>query len=270
MLPELNYNRLKNTRDTVQSYTQILSDVKSTFTPHLKNWEEHALSIYAKGLTTAPIPIELKGRVEALDLNLNFQEHKLKIFFGSERLSVNLENQSIERFALEVESLLNKIGINYNLPSDKFNEKEAAEYKTVEVKKIWTAIRFIYFVLQKFKGEQLLETSSINFWAHHFDLALLLFSGNLIPGKDQDDWDNSREQMNFGFSFGNEDVAEPHFYITAYPFKSSITKNKLPNNAYWYTEGWSGAVLKYESLQQSANPQTTLLEFMSAVKKLNF
>ena len=82
MLPELKYSKLKSTRDTIQSYAQILSDIKSTFTPHLKNWEEHALSIYAKGLTTTPIPIDLKDRVEALDLNLNFQEHKLKIFFG--------------------------------------------------------------------------------------------------------------------------------------------------------------------------------------------
>ncbi|MBL1214288.1 MAG: hypothetical protein HND52_13095 [Ignavibacteriae bacterium] len=270
MLQELNYSRLKNTRDTIQQYAQVLSDVKSTFTPHLKNWEEHALSIYAKGLTTTPIPIELKDRVDALDLNLNFQEHKLKMFFGSERLSVNLENQSIERFALEVESLLNKIGISYNLPPDKFNEKEAAEYRADEVKKIWSVIRFIYFVLQKFKGEQLLETSSINFWAHHFDLALLLFSGNLIPGKDPDDWDNSREQMNFGFSFGDEGIAEPYFSITAFPFNSSIISNDLPYNAYWHTEDWSGAILKYDDLRQSANPQTTLLEFISAVKKLNF
>ena len=135
MLPKLKYSEFKNTRDTIQKYAQILSDIKSTFTPRLKNWEEHALSIYAKGFTTAPIPIELKDRVEALDLNLNFQEHKLKIFFGKERLSVDLENQSIERFALELESLLNKIGISYNLPSDKFNGKEAAEYKTDEVKK---------------------------------------------------------------------------------------------------------------------------------------
>jgi hypothetical protein len=171
---------------------------------------------------------------------------------------------------LEVESLLNKIGVSYNLPSDKFNEKEATEYKTDEVKKIWTVVRYIYFTLQKFKGEQLLETSSINFWPHHFDLALLLFSGELIPEKDPDDWDNSREQMNFGFSFGDEGITEPYFYITAYPFNDSMIKNELPENAYWHNEGWKGAILKYESLLQSVETQKTLLEFMSAVKKLNY
>ena len=122
----------------------------------------------------------------------------------------------------------------------------------------------------EFKGEQLLETSSINFWSHHFDLALLLFSGNLIPDKDPEDWDNSREQMNFGFSFGDEGVAEPYIYITAYPFNEELLKHKLPSNAYWNKEGWNGAILKYSDVQRANKPKDDILDFMNTIRKLVF
>jgi hypothetical protein len=267
--PELNFNKYRNTRDTIQAFTQLISEIKVSYTPHSKNWEEFALSIYAKGFTTSPIPIAIRDGVEALDLNINLQEHKLKIFFGKERLSVNLENQSVERFAKEVESLLNRIGINYILPFDKFNEKDAAEYNSNDAKNIWTAVRNIYFILQEFKSLQFHETSSINFWPHHFDLALLLFSGRIIPDKDTNDWANSREQINFGFSLGDAGINEPYLYVTVYPFNKELLKHELPQYAYWNTQGWNGAVLKYSDFRNATNPKEFILTFMNAVKNLS-
>ena len=108
---DLDLSEWKDTRDILQSYALLLSDIKSTFTPHQKNWEEHGLKIYAKGLTTTAIPVIVKGNIETLDLNLNLIEHSLKIFCGRSRLSIPLENQSSLSLAKETVVMLNVLGV---------------------------------------------------------------------------------------------------------------------------------------------------------------
>ena len=263
-LPELNYQKFKSTKETIQLCAQLLSSIKGQFTPHQKNWEEFSLKIYAKGFTTTPIPVETQNGIEALEFNLNFVEHKLKIFYNGKRESVDLVQPNIKSFT---EKVLSKLSL-YNIKPDvdeKFLSEEQLSYNMDEVEKIWNAIRQIYFVLLEFKGKQLLETSNINFWAHHFDLAVLMFTGRLIPGQDPENWDYSREQLNFGFSLGDEGIAEPYFYITAYPFPKDATIEKLPGHMYWQTEGWNGAVMKYSELLNSENSKIILSEFLEKV-----
>lgn len=263
---DLDLKSWKPTLDKIQAYAQLLSDIKSKFTPHQKNWEEFSLKVYAKGLTTTPIPVEIKDGVEALDLNLNFVEHKLKIFLGRERLSKDLDKHTIKSFSLELAKTLNEFGVSYELPPEKFEDESNHSYKLTNVETYWNILRQIYFIMLHFKGELLEETSNINFWPHHMDLALLVFSGRIIPGKDTSDWDNSREQMNFGFSPGDTGITEPYFYITAFPFPDGVLKKSLPGNSYWQHEGWKGAVMKYSSLIEDDFPGKSLLGFFSFVK----
>ena len=88
--------------------------------------------------------------------------------------------------------------------------------------------------MMTFKGDKLKETSNINFWTHRFDLAMLMFNGKLISGQDPNNWDYSREQMNFGFSFGDEVITNPYFYITQYPFNDKLFELNLTHGAYWH------------------------------------
>ncbi len=263
-LPGLNYQKFKSTKETIQLYAQLLSSIKGQFTPHQKNWEEFSLKIYAKGFTTTPIPVETQNGIEALDLNLNFVEHKLKIFYNGKRESVDLVQPNVKSFT---EKLLSKLGL-FNIKPDvdeKFLSEEPLSYNIDEVEKIWNAIRQIYFVLLEFKGKQLLETSNINFWAHHFDLAMLMFTGRLLPGQDPENWDYSREQINSGFSLGDEGITEPYFYITAYPFPKDAAKETLPEYMFWQTEGWNGAVMKYVELLNGNDSKQKLTEFLEKI-----
>jgi Family of unknown function (DUF5996) len=265
---ELDLNSWKQTFDKIHSYSQLLSDIKSKFTPHQKNWEEHSLKVYAKGLTTTSIPAIRNGSVEALDLNLNFVEHKLKIISKNERLSLDLDNYTVAQFSKVLVKILNDLGIDYKLPEGRFNENDDNSYQATAVENYWDALKQIYFILLRFKGSLLEETSNINFWPHHMDLALLVFNGKLIPGKDPKDWDNSREQMNFGFSPGDSGIPEPYFYVTAYPFPEKTISKSLPGRAYWNKEGWKGAVLSYSNLIKEEIPDKTLLEYFTLTKKL--
>ena len=259
----------KETRETLQSFSQLLTDIKKTFYPHQKNWDEHSLSIYAKGLTTGTMPVSINGKLNTLDLNLNFYENKLKIFCSDERLSVDLLVQSPKSFAFEVTKILNNLGIEYQLPKDKF-DSDQIYYEKDQVINFWNTLKQVYFIFRKFQGGLLQETSNINFWPHHFDLAMLVFSGKIIDGKDPNDWSSSREQMNFGFSTGDDGIPEPYFYITAYPFDDELLKNELPLNTYWHTKGWKGAVMKYNDLVEVNAPDKVLLDFFNFVLNICF
>ncbi len=259
----------KDTRDIIKSYADLLVDIKSSFTPHQKNWEEHSLKVYAKGLTTTPVPVTVNGRIETLDLNINLIEHSLKIFCGDSRISVPLENQSSRSFAKETIEGLKESGLDFRIHDNDYSSDNSGDYSSEKASAYWNALKQIYFVLLEFKGELIEETSSINFWPDHFDLAMLWFSGRLIPGQDPSNWDHSREQMNFGFSTGDEGMPEPYIYITAYPFNEELTKSELPYNAFWHTKGWKGAGLKYSELTNSDKPKELLISLFKRVLSLN-
>lgn len=266
---QLDLEEWKDTRDFIQSMAGLCAGIKAAFTPHQKNWEEHSLKVYAKGLTTTTIPVIINGSIETLDLNLNLIEHSLKIFCGRARLSVPFENQSSLSFAKETVRILNELGVEYGLKEDDYSNSNMGSYDKAQAENYWHALKQIYFILLEFKGGLMEETSNINFWPHHFDLAMLWFSGRLIPGKDPSDWDHSREQMNFGFSTGDKRIPEPYIYITAYPFNEELIKTELPENAYWLTEGWKGAVIKYSKLTNKDNPEQILGKLFNDLLTLN-
>ena len=102
-------------------------------------------------------------------------------------------------------------------------------------------------------------------WPHHFDLAMMWLPGEKIPGQDPADEEQSDKQMNFGFTFGDGGIAEPYFYITAYPLPEAFPGLTLPAGTRWHTEGFSGAVLLYRDLLNSADPEAYLLDLWNTL-----
>ena len=84
-------------------------------------------------------------------------------------------------------------------------------------------------------------------------------SGDKIPDQDPDNEEYSDKQMNFGFTFGDEGIPEPYFYVTAYPSPDAFSALKLPDGTDWKSEGFTGAVLTYRRLLEEADPTEYLL-----------
>ncbi|MCF8242539.1 MAG: DUF5996 family protein [Melioribacteraceae bacterium] len=269
-LQTIDYKEFSKTRNTIQLYAQLLSAVKGKYIPHQKNWEEFSLKTYAKGFTTGPIPIESDNGIEALDLNINLIEHKLKLFFGDKRDEIDLHQTNIKSFTEKVLEKISSYGLEDFEPGEKFFAEDELIYDEEEVNKIWNTFRQIYFLLFQLRGSTLFETSNINFWAHHSDMALLIFSGKIIEGKDPEDWDNSREQMNFGFSSGDEGVGQPYFYITAYPFDEKLFEIELPEFARRQKEGWKGVVVEFDQLHKYSVTENDLVSLMNNLLEQNF
>ena len=107
------------------------------------------------------------------------------------------------------------------------------------------------------------DASPIQFWPHHFDLSLLWLPGNMIPGQDPANEEYADKQMNFGFLFGDDGIAEPYFYITAYSVPDAMPSTALPGDTSWQTEPFSGVVILYRDLVAMDDPA----EYLAVVWK---
>ena len=270
VLPNIAFENFILTRNTIHLYSQLIGFIKSSLVPHNKNWEEHALQIYTKGFTTGVMPVIENDNYSALELNINLVEHKLKIFYKNIRDEIDLEQSSIKSFTQLLLSKLESYGITIESVNEKFFMNSKLFYDRSEIENIWNLTRPIYFILHKFKSSLLLETSNINFWAHHFDLALLVFSGNTIDDKDNSKWDSSREQMNFGFSYGDSEFDEPYFYITSYPSDHSLFEIDLPYIASKHNSSWKGILIKLSDLKDNTINEEILLNIFNELIKTRF
>ena len=270
LLPQIEYNKFSNTRDSIQLIAQLVSAIKGKIIPHQKNWEEYSLKVYSKGFTSSAIPMQTQSGIEALELNINLIEHKLKIFYKNFRDEISLEQSTILDFTNIFVEKLNSYGIEIAKQDAKFYANKNLTYDKSESEKLWNLFRQVYFLFLKFRGTTLFEASNINLWPHHFDLALLLFSGKLVDGQEPSNWDYSREQMNFGLSSGDSGIQQPYFYVTAYPFDEKILKMELPKYAEWHTQGWQGLAIKINQLENQNEIMQKLNSLFTTLLNANY
>lgn len=270
LLPQIEYNNFSNTRDSIQLIAQLVSAIKGKIIPHQKNWEEYSLKVYSKGFTSSAIPMETQSGIEALELNINLIEHKLKIFYKNFRDEISIEQSTILDFTNMFIEKLNSYGIEIAKQDAKFYANKNLTYDKSESEKLWNLFRQVYFLFLKFRGTTLFEASNINLWPHHFDLALLLFSGKLVDGQEPSNWDYSREQMNFGLSSGDSGIQQPYFYVTAYPFDEKILKMELPKYAEWHTQDWQGLVIKINQLENQNEIMQKLNSLFTTLLNANY
>jgi len=249
VLPKIDYSKFSKTRDYLKLITQLVSSIKGGKIPHQKNWEEYSLKVYSNGFTSSVIPIQTQSGIDALQLDVNLIEQKLKIFYKNYSEEIPFEQSTIYDFTNALVEKLKFYGIEIENQEAKFYRKDNIIYDIIESEKLWALYRQVYFLFIKLRGSTLFEVSNINFWPHHFDMALLFFSGKLIDGQDPANWEYSREQMNFGLSSGDLEIAQPYFYVTGYPFDKKLLKIEIPKYAKWHTEGWNGLVIMLDQLE---------------------
>jgi hypothetical protein len=178
-----------------------------------------------------------------------------------------LYGQPAAVFCEETLAALAGMGIKPEIDLTLFSDTTPGEYDKPAVERYWQALSQIDVIFKQFKGELRGETSPVQLWPHHLDLAMLWFSGRLVPGVDPADEENADEQMNFGLSPGDQTIPNPYFYVTAYPLPDGLTDTPLPAEATWYRQGFTGAILPYEALVTAADPKEMLLNFLRTVQQ---
>jgi hypothetical protein len=263
--PELNPEEIVATRDAVHVYAQVIGDWRTSCLAHRKHWWQITVRPSVRGLTTGMIQARIDFELE-LDLKA---DRLLAHVAGGGTLSEPLGGRSGRDLAGVVASFLTDQGIDPGLiPADKKRESfevTADGYSVDTAESLGTALRSINAAMTSFRAPIAEETSPIQIFPHHFDLAMLWLPGEKIPGQDPANEEMSDKQMNFGFAFGDAGIPEPYFYVTAYPLPDALPGLDLPDGTAWQSDGFSGAVLLYRRLLEETNPEEYLVNLWSGL-----
>lgn len=261
--PDLSLDAWRGTRDTLHLQAQVLGKIRGALAPHEKHWWHVGLRVAAGGLTTGPL---LAGD-RVVELILSPVDHRLYLISNSgDHREIQLSGQSAASFTGATLATLERLGAVSTIEHVGFAATAPREYDPTSARRFWEVLPLIDAVLKRLKAEHRRESGPVLLWPHGFDLAVLLFTGRQAPGGDPGDEESADEQMNFGFSTGDEAIAEPYFYATAYPAPAGFASAKLPDGAYWHTEGWTGAVLRYQTLRTGGDPLQRLLHFFRTAR----
>jgi hypothetical protein len=264
--PALPLNEWEKTRDTIQRYCQLIGAIRESLTPRMKHWCHINLRPDVRGFATPPISVRNKPGINAFKIVLDLMAHRLLVLTdGAHRWESGLAAQSMSGMRDELLAALNLMSIQPQIDPGKFDGADKLDYDKGFAEKYWIAIRRIANVFESFKAGLRQETSTVNLWPHHFDMAFVWFSGRLVPGADAADAEYADEQMNFGFSTGDEDIREPYFYISAYPMPDGLRNSAMPDGATWYEDSWKGARMNYAELVESKKPEVLLLNYLETL-----
>ncbi len=258
LFPAMPLEDWRETRDTLNRYAKVLGKIRRALTPHQKHWWHTSLHVSAVGLTTTPV----WSAGQMFEIVLNLTNHQTHIVTGAgQRRVIPMSGQSAGRYCQQVKASLLELGLTVVFDETVCDEA-AGMYDTTAVTNFWQAFTQITAVFTTFKHSFRGESSPLQLWPHHFDLALLWLSGRLIPDQDPNNPEYADEQMNFGFVTGDDGISDPYFYATAYPAPPELTNQPLPEAAYWHTAGWTGAILPYAALVSTDKPHDRLLNFL--------
>lgn len=243
--PELDPDAIVETRDALHAYSRVLGDRLKSVRARRKHWWHASLRPSLRGLTTGVMHAGAD-----FELELDLVASRLLVRMAETDLSEDLSGQSAASVASWLDEVLVANGIDPSLtPGDRpAGDREFAGYAAAQARRLQEAIASVSAALRDFRAGIREETSPVQVWPHHFDLSMIWLPGAKIPGQDPADEEHSDKQMNFGFVFGDAGIAEPYFYVTAYPLPDAMPKTKLPAGTRWRSEGFSGAVLLYRDL----------------------
>lgn len=277
--PELKFDELKPTLDTLHQWIQIVGKIRLKTMP----WQNHSwhttLYITSSGFSTYGIPYQ--GRIFQIDFN--FKKHELLISCSNkETLNMKLKPRTVSDFYVELFEKLKIIGIDIKIhnrpneiePAIPFKENTIQkEYDPEQANKLWITMLKINEVFNQFRSQFIGKASPVHLFWGAFDLAVTRFSGNNAP-LHQGGMPNiplevmqeaySKEVSSAGFWPGSEDFPHPIFYSYAYPSQENFAKQKvLPEEAF-YNQELGEFILKYDDVRNSDQPEIILYDFLQS------
>ncbi len=261
--PQADFDGSVPTRTALHAYARILGDWLKACRPRRKHWWHASLRPSLNGLTTGVVHAGIGFEVE-LDLKNSRISGQTS---EATRLDEPLDGQSALEFSRLLADFLTANGVDSSLvPStEDYGDARFDDYSVAHARVLGEVLSSVSGSMAEFRAAIREETSPIQLWPHHFDLSVLWLPGEKIDGEDPENEEYSDKQMNFGFTFGDEAIAEPYFYITAYPMADGMMSIHLPPGTRWHTDSFTGALLTYQSLLESDDPHGYLLELWTGL-----
>jgi hypothetical protein len=277
--PEIQFEKLKDTLATVHLWTQIVGKIRLKKTPWLNHSWHVSLYVSPRGLTTCSIPY---GR-GIFEVEMDFIAHELVISSSEgKRESMKLFARSVADFYAELFQKLQQMDIGVKI-YEKPNELEQAipfnldeqhrSYDAAEMNNLWQILVKVDRVFNRFRAGFTGKNSPVHLFWGAFDLAVTRFSGRQAPkhpGGAPNMPDHimqeaySHEVSSCGFWPGNEQSPVPIFYAYCYPTPAAFADQPVEPDTAFYSQEMGEFILPYEAVQQSEDPDATLMQFLKS------
>lgn len=275
--PELAFEDLKDTLETVQLWTQIVGKIRLIQTPWINHSWHVTLYVSSRGLTTGSIPYE-GGNFQ---LDMDFIHHKLIITASDGQLmSIALHERTVASFYNELFEKLGAMGINVTIyakpneldPAIPFAQDEVHKaYDPIQMNLYWQALVKINAVFTRFRAEYIGKCSPVHLFWGAFDLAVTRFSGREAPPHPggapnmparvmQEAY--SHEVSSAGFWGGSAAFPHPAFYAYCYPTPAGFGTQSVDPPEAFYSNEMGEFFLLYENVQRADDPESMLLQFL--------
>jgi hypothetical protein len=277
--PALPYRQWKDTFETLRLWTQIVGKVRLVQSPWVNHQWHVALYVTARGLTTSPIP---HGN-RTFDVEFDFVDHRLGIRASDgQSRGMALEPQAVSVFYRKFFSLLGELGLSVPINRKPNELAEAIPFDQDEVhrsydaeyaQRFWRALAQADRVFKIFRGRFTGKCSPVHYFWGSGDLAVSRFSGRrapVHPGGAPNMPDAllreaySHECSSCGFWPGGESEPYPFFFSYAYPAPAGFAEAAVKPPAARYNGNLGEFVLPYDAVRESADPDTTLLDFLQS------
>lgn len=279
-LPDLPYNQWKETRLTVHLILQIIGKARLKLTTRKNHWWNVTLYVTPNGFSTQNIPID--SGLNSLEIELDIKKKAIVITHSSrDEIQIDLHDgytvadfyvrfmEELANFGLKPEFINKPIDLGIEKPFDQITEYH--HYSWSHIEKFWQLMQWNNYVFQDFSGRFYGKTCPVHIYWHHLDLTVTRFSGKKLPPVDKsarilerDAY--SHEQISFGFWAGDDTMPGPMYYSYTYPSPDSLDGQPLsPPQAWWQdSNGSPMALLRYEDVRNSEDPNATVLDFLES------
>ncbi len=277
--PSLPYAPWKDTFDTLRLWLQIAGKVRLAQSPWVNHQWHVTLYLSARGLTTSPIPYGTR----LFQVDFDFIDHRLWIRTGEgQSRSLALEPQPVAVFFARFFALMGELGLAVNInrkPNElaeaiPFDEDQVhRSYDADAAQRFWRALAQADRVFKIFRGRFSGKCSPVHFFWGSGDLAVSRFSGRrapVHPGGAPNMPDRllreaySHECSSCGFWPGGESEPYPFFFSYAYPAPAGFAEAAVKPAAARYNRNLGEFVLPYDAVRESADPDSTLLDFLQS------
>jgi uncharacterized protein DUF5996 len=270
--PPLPLDSWRDTRDTLQMWTQIAGKICLALTARVNHFWNIAFQVTPRGLATPPLPY--RGR--SFTMTFDFLEHALVIETSDgAREAVPLRPEAVADFYARLMSTLHRLGIDvriWTMPVEfpdpiRFEQDRLhRSYDPAAARTCWEILLAMKPVFEAFRAEFIGKCSPIHFFWGGFDLAVTRFSGRPAPerpGADSVTRESySHEVISHGWWPGSGAVNEPAFYAYAAPEPAGLKTAAIQPATAFYSTEMSIFVLPYEAVRTSSTPEADVQAFL--------
>ncbi|MEO9965448.1 MAG: hypothetical protein ABJF11_06660 [Reichenbachiella sp.] len=257
-MKEIDKNTLTQTRKSLHQAIQLVSAVPRNILPHDPTDGRSSLEWNSQLNSLQSLPVtNSNGEIR---VGLTFETFALYITVNDDsKAALEMSGRSVNEGLIWMKQELAKIdiaseAINLDLPYEieKYDYSKALYVDTEALNALaelyQTTAEVLSDIVNKWE-----DAHDIRCWPHHFDLA------TLIP-LETDQNKEITKSIGIGLSPGDDSINEPYLYVNIWPQVDSamLQKHDLVVGE-WNLEDWSGAILRYSSM----NLENLKVEFES-------